>query len=177
MTRKDVTPALNFAHPVLRASKTLLSGRQFFLFQLKIDETDSLYARCTSLESGWRRLEFFHCFRSYSQKRGWEGQERESVFGFVWQSRSYSACLPIIAASTGWRLAGSKYFNPRSRGSVTQWRHVLMGLVGLYHGGIHSERHSEDEVSSQCVPTHVFRQDVPGETCTSRGNRGSITFT
>ena len=36
-----------------------------------------------------------------------------------------------MAASTSWRLAGSKYFNPRSRGSVTQWRHVLMGLVGL----------------------------------------------
>lgn len=113
---------------------------------------------------------FFNCFRSTLGRK-----KRGPVTGLSWQSRSHSACLPIMAASTSWRLAGSKYFNPSSRGSVTQWRHVLMGLVGLATEVciyIYRERPEARSV----VPTHhVSCQDVPRQH-TSRNSRGRSTL-
>lgn len=69
----------------------------------------------------------------------------------VWQSREHSGCLLdngrfLEPASRRIKIFQSE----ESRGSVTQWRHVLMGLVGLLW------RHTGDtETRPKRVPTHV----------------------
>lgn len=135
MTRKDVTYRLTLPSCLSSLENPCYRIVNFSLFlpflifsRLSLPLSFYLYIKSKSIKGPSGDF-FCNCFRSTGIGRG--KKKRKTTYRSVRQSRSHSPCLLIMAASTSWRLAGSKYFNPRSRGSVTQWRHVLMGLVGL----------------------------------------------
>lgn len=172
MTRKDVTYRLTLPSCLSSFSKTLVIGSSislslslslslFNLFSPSPHPSICVHLESKSIKGPSAGIFFVIVF----DRQGLEGEKTKTTYRSVRQSRSHSPCLPIMAASTSWRLAGSKYFNPRSRGSVTQWRHVLTGLVGLATE-VYTRIGREEARSA--MPTHVSCQDVPRQHASSR---------
>lgn len=174
MTRKDVTYRLTLPSCLSSFSKTLVIGSSislslslslslFNLFSPSPHPSICVHLESKSIKGPSAGIFFVIVF----DRQGLEGEKTKTTYRSVRQSRSHSPCLPIMAASTSWRLAGSKYFNPRSRGSLCDTMAARVnGISRVSNGGVYTRIGREEARSA--MPTHVSCQDVPRQHASSR---------